>query len=98
MSMSKVALRGEPEFRGISVSTSGAELCEAMGSVRPRTHKGMKGERFGGNAGENVKRVGGNSVREIGDYGNAVPGIRSLVRRCVRRRGGVRKSRGRVRM
>jgi len=38
-----------------------------------------------------------NSVREVRDDSYAVPGIGSLVDRCVSRRGGMRKSRGRVR-
>ena len=37
-------------------------------------------------------------VREVRDYGNAVPGIRGLVGRGANGQGGIRKSRGRVRM
>jgi hypothetical protein len=36
-------------------------------------------------------------VREVRDYSNAVPGVRSLVGRGVDGRGRMRKSRGRVR-
>jgi hypothetical protein len=95
--MSEVALRGEPKLRKVSVSTLGVELSETMGSIRPRAHKGVKGEGFGGNTGENVKRVGGDNVGEVRDYSNAVLSIRSLVRGCISRRSGVRKSRGRIR-
>jgi len=73
------------------------ELGEAMGSVRPVTHKGLKGNGFRGNVGEDIKGVSGDDVSEIRDYGNAVPGIGSLVRGHVNERGRVRKSRGRVR-
>jgi hypothetical protein len=41
--------------------------------------------------------MSGNDVREVRDYSNAVPGIRSLVSRSVDGWGGMRKSRGRVR-
>jgi hypothetical protein len=95
--MSKVASRGKPKLCGISVSTLRAELSKAVSSVWPGVHKRAKGNRFRGNAGENVKRVSRNNVREVRDYCNAVPGIRSLVQGCVSRRGGMRKSRGRVR-
>jgi len=37
------------------------------------------------------------NIRKLGDYGNAVPGIRGLVGRTVSRQRGMRKSRGRVR-
>ena len=78
MSVSKVAPRGKPKLCGISVSMTRAKLGEAMGSVRPAAHKGSKSNGFGGNAGEDVKRMSGNNVREVRDYGNAVPGIGSL--------------------
>jgi hypothetical protein len=42
--------------------------------------------------------MSGNDIREVRDYGNAVPGIGSLVGRSVDGQGRVRKSRGRVRM
>ena len=73
------------------------ELGEAMGSVWPVMHKGLKGNGFRGNAGEDIKGVSGDDVREIRDYSNAVPGIGSLICGCVNGRGRVRKSRGRVR-
>jgi hypothetical protein len=97
MSVSKVASRGEPKLCGISISTSRVELGKAVSCVQPGAHKRAKGNRFRGDTGENVKRVSGNNVREVRDYCNAVPGIRSLVRGCVSGRGGMRKSRGRVR-
>jgi len=74
------------------------ELGEAMSSVWPAEHEGSKGNGFRGNTGEDIKRVSGDNVREVRDYSNAVPGIRSLVRRSVNGWCGMRKSRGRVRM
>ena len=68
-----------------------------MGSIRPGAHKGAKSNRFRGNAGKDIKGVGGNNIREVRDYGNAVPGIRSLIGRSVIGWCGMRKSRGRVR-
>jgi hypothetical protein len=56
-----------------------AELGEMMGSIWPRAHKRAKGNGFRGNTGENVKRVSGNDIREVRDYSNAVPSIRSIV-------------------
>jgi hypothetical protein len=75
----------------------GAELDEVVGSIQPGVHEGAKGNGFGGNAGEDVKGMSGDNVREVRDYGNAVPGIGSLVGRGVNGWGRVRKSRGRVR-
>ena len=98
MSMSKMAPWGNPEFGGIAVSTSGAELSEVMSSIRLRAHKGAKGDRFRGNAGKNIKRVGGNGIEEVRDDSNAIPGIRSIVGGCISGQGSMRKSRGRVRM
>ena len=95
--MGKMAPRGEPKLCEVSVSTLGAELSKAMGSVQPTAHKGSKGNGFGGNAREDIKRMSGNNVREVRDHGNAVPGIGSLVSRGVNRWGRMRKSRGRVR-
>jgi len=95
--MSKVASRSEPKLCGISISALRAELGEVMGSIWPGVHKRVKGNRFRGNTGENIKRVSGNNVREVRDYCNAVPSIRSIIGRCVSRWGSVRKSRGRVR-
>jgi hypothetical protein len=54
-----------------------------MGSVWPGAHKGVKSDGFGGNVGEDIKGVSRNNIREVRDYGNAVPGIRSLIGRCV---------------
>ena len=95
--MSKVAPRSKPELCGVSVSTSRAELSKAISSVRPGAHKRVKGNRFGGNMGKDIKGMSRDNVREVRDYGNAVPGIGSLVRRCINGWGRVRKSRGRVR-
>ena len=93
-----MASRSEPEFCVVAISTTGVELSEAVSSIQPRAHKRAKGNGFGGNTGENVKRVSRNDVREVRDYSNAVPSIRSIVRGCVDRGSGMRKSRGRVRM
>jgi hypothetical protein len=46
---------------------------------------------------KNIKRVSSNGIRELRNDSKAVPGIRSLIRRCVSRWGGIRKSRGRIR-
>ena len=96
--MSEVAPRGEEEFCIVSVSASRMELSKVMGSIWPMAHEGLKGNGFGGNTGEDIKRVGGDDVREVRDHSNAVPGIGNLVDRGVNRRSRVRKSRGRVRM
>jgi hypothetical protein len=74
-----VALRSKPKLCGVSVSTSRAELSEAMSSIWPGAYKRVKGNGFGGNVGENVKRVSGNNIKKVRDDSNAVPGIRSLV-------------------
>ena len=95
--MSEVAPRSKLKLCGVSISASRAELSKAVSSVWPEAHERVKGNGFRGNARKDIKRVSRNSVREVGDYGNAVPGIGSLVRRCVNGRGRVRKSRGRVR-
>ena len=68
-----------------------------MSSIGPTAHKGAKGNWFRGNAGEDIKGMSRNNVREVRDHSNAVPGVGSLVGRCVNGRGRVRKSRGRVR-
>jgi hypothetical protein len=98
MSMSKVPSRGEPELCVFPVSASGVELGEAMGSVWPGLHKGMETEGFRGNARKDIKRVSRDNVREVGDYGKAVPSVGGFVGRGVDGWGRVRKSRGRVRM
>jgi len=95
--MSKVAPRSKPEFCGVSISMSRAELSKAMSSIQPGAYERAKGNRFGGNTGKDIKGMSGDDVREVRDYGNAVPGIGSLVRRCINGWGRVRKSRGRVR-
>jgi hypothetical protein len=96
--MSKVAPRGEKELCVVSVSASRMELSKTMGSIWPTAHEGAKGNGFRGNTGEDIKRVGGDDVREVRDHSNAVPGIGNLVGRGVNRWGRVRKSRDRVRM
>ena len=95
--MSEMASRGEEELCVIPVSTSRMELSKAMGSIWPTAHERAKGDGFGGNAGKDIKGMGGDNVREVRDYGNAVPGIGSFIGRGVNGRGRVRKSRGRVR-
>jgi hypothetical protein len=98
MGMSKMAPRSKPEFCVIAIGMSGVELSEAMSSIWPRAHEGAKGNWFGGNAGEDVKGMSRNNVREVGDHGNAVPGVGSLVGRSVNGWGSKRKSRGSFRM
>jgi len=89
--------RGEPELCGVSISASGTELSKAMGSVWPMAHKGVDSDGFGGNAREDIKGVSGDDIGEVRDYGNAVPGIGGFIGRGVNGRGGMRKSRGRLR-
>jgi len=95
--MSEVASRGKPKLCGVSISASRVELSKAVSSVQPGVHKRMKGNRFRSNVGKVIKGMSGDNVREVRDYGNAVPGIRSLVGRSVNRWRSMRKSRGRVR-
>jgi hypothetical protein len=90
--------RGEPELCGVSISASGTELGKAMSSIWPTAHEGAKGNGFRGNMRKDIKGMSGDDVGEVRDYSNAVPGIRSLVGRCVNGRGGMRKSGGRARM
>ena len=96
--MSKMTLRGKPEFGRVTVSMSGTELSEKVSGIWPQAHKGAHSDRFRGDAGKNIKRVGRDDIREVRDYSNAVPGIRSIVGRCVSRWSSMRKSRGRIRM
>jgi hypothetical protein len=95
--MSKVTPRGNPKLGGIPISTSGVELSKAMSGIGLRAHKRAKGKGFRGNIGKNVQRMSRNNVREVRDDRNTIPGIRSLVGRYVSRRGGMRKSSGRIR-
>jgi hypothetical protein len=97
MGVSEVAPRGKKEFRIVSISTSRMELGEAMSSIGVTAHEGAKGNRFRGNAGEDIKGMSRDNVREVRDYGNAVPGIRSLMRGSVNGWSGMKKGRGRVR-
>jgi hypothetical protein len=92
-----MAPRGKPKLCGVSVSASRVELSKAVSSVWPGAHKGAKGNGFRGNMGKNIKGMSGDNVREVGDYGNAVPGVRSLIGRSVSGQCSMRKSRGRVR-
>jgi hypothetical protein len=41
--------------------------------------------------------MSGDNIREVRDYSNAVPSIGGFIDRGVNGRGGMRKSRGRVR-
>ena len=68
-----------------------------MSSIWPAAHKGAEGNGFRGNVRKDVKGVSGNGIREVRDYGNAVPGIGGFIGRGVNGWGGMRKSRGRVR-
>jgi hypothetical protein len=52
--MSEVAVRGKPEFCGIPISASGAELGKAVSSIWPAAHKGAKGNGLGGNMGKDI--------------------------------------------
>jgi hypothetical protein len=97
MGMSKVASRGKPELCRVSISAIGPELSKVMSSIQPAAHKGANGNGFRGNTGEDIKGMSGDNVREVRDYNNAVPGIRSLIGRSVNGWCGIRKSRGRFR-
>jgi hypothetical protein len=97
MGVGEVVARGEEELCVVSVSASRTELSKVVGSIWPTVHERAKGDGFGGNAGKDIKGMGGDNVREVRDYGNAVPGIGSLIGRGVDGWGRVRKSRGRVR-
>jgi hypothetical protein len=97
MGVSETASRSKPELCEVSISVLRVELSKAMSSVRPGAHERAKGNRFRGNARKDIKGMSGDDVREVRDYGNAVPGIGSLIRGCVNRQSGMRKSRGRVR-
>jgi hypothetical protein len=79
MGVSKMPSRGKPELCVVSIRVPGVELGEAVSSVWPRAHEGSKSKRFGCNAGKNIKGMGGDNIREVGDYSNAIPGIRSLI-------------------
>jgi hypothetical protein len=98
MGMSEVASRGKPQLCRVSISASGAELSKAVSSVWLGAHKRIKSNGFRGNTGKDIEGMSGDNVREVRDYGNAVPGIRSLVGRSVNGWRGMRKNRGRVRM
>jgi hypothetical protein len=97
MGVSKMPAWGEKELCIFTISPSRDKLGKAMSSIWPAAHEGVKSSRFRGNPREDVKRMSGNNVREVRDHGNAVPGIRSLVRRGVNGQGGMGKSRGRIR-
>jgi len=77
--MSEVPLRGKPKLCGVSISASGAELSKVVSGIRLVAHKGAKGNGFGGNARKDIKGMSRDNVRELRDYGNAVPGIGSFV-------------------
>ena len=60
-----MATRGKPELGEVVVAASGDELSKAMGSIWPRAHKGAKGKGFGSNAGEIIKGMSRDSIREV---------------------------------
>jgi len=95
--VSEMAPRGKQKLCEVSISVLRVELSKAVGSIWPGTHKGAEGNGFRGNAGKDIKGMGRDNVGEVRDYGNAVPGIGSLIGRSVNGRHGMRKSRGRVR-
>ena len=79
MSMSKVPSGGKPKLCGVSISVSGAEVSKVMSSIGPMAHKGTKGNWFRGNTWKDIKGMSRDDVRELRDYGNAVPGIGSFI-------------------
>jgi hypothetical protein len=98
MGVSEVAPRGEEEFCVLIVSPSRDELGKVVSSIWPMAHEGAEYNRFGGDARKDIKGVSRDDIREVRDYGNAVPGIGSFIGGGVNGQSGVRKSRGRVRM
>ena len=48
--------------------------------------------------GEDIKQMSGDGIREVRDDGKAVPCIGNFIGGCMDRWGGLRKSKGRVRM
>jgi hypothetical protein len=97
MSIHLMRERCEPKLCRITISVKGVELSKTMRGIGPRAHKGFKGERFGGDAGEDIKGMGRDNFREARDYSNAVPGIRGLKEGSIIGQRGRRKSRGRFR-
>jgi hypothetical protein len=98
MGVSLVGPGCKPELSRVPISMIGVEFSEAVRGIRPRAHQGTKPKRLRGKVRKDIKGVSGNSVGEVQDHSNAVPGIRSLVGRCVSRWSSKRKSRGRIRM
>ena len=97
VSVSKMPSRGKPKLCGVSISALGAEVSKVMSSIGPTAHQGVQGNWFKGDAWKDVKGMSRDNVREVRDYSNAVPGVRSLISRGVNGWGRMRKSRGRVR-
>ena len=97
MTVSEVGPRGDPEFSRVFVRTLGTELSKAVRGIGPRTHEGLHSYRLRSNTGKDVKGMGRENIREVRDYSNAVPHIRSLVGRSVSGWRGMRKSRGGIR-
>ena len=95
--MGLIRLGHKLELYRIVVSPIGAEVRKVVSRVRPRVQERLEAEGFWSKARENVKRMSGNGIWEVGDGGEAVPHIGSLIRGCVGRQGGMRKSRGRIR-
>ena len=46
---------------------------------------------------KDVKWERRNSIREVRDHSDAVPGVRSFVGRCISGQGSMKKGRGKVR-
>jgi hypothetical protein len=97
MHMDHMGMGHQAELSIISICTVWAKRGEAMHIVGPRSHKATKGQRFRGNAWEDIKGVGWNDIGELRDNGRGrwgcIPGIGGGVSI-----GGGRKSRGRLRM
>jgi hypothetical protein len=72
--------------------------CKSRGLEVIRRNVRGEGKSRGRQGGELGARGRIVTVREVRDYSNAVPGIRGFVTRRVNGWGGMRKSRGRVRM
>ena len=98
MSVSKMPSRGRPELCGVSISALGMEVGKTVSSIWPTVHKGAKGNGFRGNARKDIEGMSGDDIGKVRDYGNAVPGVGSLIGRGVNGWCGMRKSRGMVRM
>jgi hypothetical protein len=79
MGVSKMTAWSNPKLSRVAISVSGVKLSETVSSVGPGAHERVKGNGFRRNTWKDIKGMGWDDVREVRDYSNAVPHIRSLV-------------------